>query len=99
MAQFITRVELHKAAKEEDYNTLHEAMKKAGFVRTIRGSDGKTYHLPLAEYNRTKEGLTIEKALEDAKAAAATTKLKYAILVTESYISGPKFVGLDEVRS
>ena len=85
MASFITRVELHKAkAKDEDYDTLHKAMEKLGFIRTIKDSDGKTHRLPTAEYNRSADGLAIQKVFDDANAAAASsTKLKYGILVTE----------------
>jgi hypothetical protein len=94
MAKFTTRVELHKAT-DEDYNTLHKAMEKFGFIRTIEDSVGKTYHLPTAEYNRIVEGVTAQKVLNDAKAAASSTKLKYWILVTESVRR--RFL-LDEVR-
>ena len=95
MARFTTRVELHKAT-DEDYNTLHKAMEKFGFTRTIEGDEGKTYRLPTAEYNRIREDLTINKVMDDAKEAASSTKLKYWVLVTESR-GGRKYV-LDEVR-
>jgi len=91
---FITRVELRNSAKEEDYNELHRAMKQAGFTRTIE-EGGKTYRLPTAEYNRT-DGLTIQKVLSRAKAAALSTNLEYGILVVE-YVNH-KCEGLEEVR-
>jgi hypothetical protein len=69
-------------------------MEKAGFIRTIKASNGKTYRLPTAEYNRIGE-LTADKILADAEAAASSTKLKYWILVAE-YVR-LKCV-LDEVR-
>jgi hypothetical protein len=83
MASFTTRIELHDAT-ENDYDKLHKAMEKVGFVRTIKDSEGKTYHLPTAEYNRILDGLTAEEVLSDAKTAASSTKRKYRILVTES---------------
>ena len=94
MASFTTRVELHKAT-DEDYNTLHKAMEKVGFIRTIE-ANGKTYQMPTAEYNRIDPGpLRAQKVLNDAKEAASSTKLKYWILVTKSLAR--RFV-LDEVR-
>ena len=50
MASFTVRVELHQATWV-DYETLHAAMAQKGFSRQIKGDDGKTYQLPLAEYN------------------------------------------------
>jgi hypothetical protein len=43
MSQFIARVELHNGMSE-DYEKLHAVMTRAGFSRTIWGSDGVTYH-------------------------------------------------------
>jgi hypothetical protein len=49
MAYYLTRVELHGATKTH-YDALHLAMVRRGFSRTVRGSNGVTYHLPTAEY-------------------------------------------------
>jgi hypothetical protein len=64
MATFMTRVELH-SADEDDYETLHAAMEKEGFNRTITSDDGVTYHLPTAEYYRSTH-LTRTQVLERA---------------------------------
>lgn len=82
MATFTTRVELHKA-DNDDYETLHEAMERRGFSRFITSGDGKTYHLPTAEYDYSGDKSRGE-VLELAKAAASETNKKYAVLVTES---------------
>ena len=74
MANFITRVELHKAdnrtVTKEDYDILHEEMKANGFKTTIVSSDNKTYHLLTAEYDRSTDKLLAD-VLADAKTAAS----------------------------
>lgn len=82
MAKFTTRVELHNAG-EDDYITLHSAMAREGFSRYIESKDGKTYHLPTAEYN-LEDDCTRGDVLARAKRAAASTRLGYEVLVTES---------------
>lgn len=82
MDTFTTRVELHYA-DEDDYETLHASMERRGFSRFITSDDGATYHLPTAEYNYSGSK-TRTDVLALAKAAAAETKKKYAVLVTES---------------
>ena len=59
MAQFTTRVELHRATGE-DYSSLHSAMEYQGFSRTIRSDDGIIYILPTAKYDRTGDNLSIQ---------------------------------------
>jgi hypothetical protein len=82
MSQFITRVELHHATAD-DYETLHAAMARAGFSRTIQGSDGVTYHLPWAEYYANTTS-TIEQVRSAAVSAANTTGRTSAVLVSQS---------------
>ncbi len=82
MAKFTTRVELHKA-NADDYLRLHTSMEAEGFIRTITSSDGVTYQLPTAEYNRINE-MSRDKVLESAKRAADKTGKEYEILVTET---------------
>jgi hypothetical protein len=91
--QFTTRVELHYAS-DEDYESLHEAMKREAFSREITSNDGVTYHLPTAEYNY-EGNRTGSEVLDAAKRAANTTRLKYAVLVTES--DGRTWSGLQRV--
>jgi hypothetical protein len=65
MTQFITRVELHDAIRD-DYTKLHEEMRKRGFRQTITANDGSIYELPPAEY--TYDGTeTKEQVLEKAR--------------------------------
>jgi hypothetical protein len=82
MTRYTTRVELH-AAGNDDYETLHSAMEKQGFSRFVKNEDGKSYHLPTAEYNFDGSA-TRSEVLEKAKTAAEKTRRKFEILVTES---------------
>jgi len=93
MAKFTTRVELH-AADDDDYDDLHGYMAEEGFSRTIDASDGKTYRLPPAEYDR-EDDVSRSTVLADAKRAAKKTGRDYAILVTES--DGRTWHGLEEI--
>lgn len=93
MASFTTRVELHDA-DSDDYEELHKYMEKEGFERFIISDDGKTYHLPTAEYNFTSSAVKRAQVLDKAKSAAAKTNKKFAVLVTES--AGRTWYGLEE---
>lgn len=53
MASFTTRVELHDG--DADYDNLHEAMERKGFLRHVEGTKG-TYRLPDAEYDLMRMG-------------------------------------------
>jgi hypothetical protein len=82
MSKFTVRVELHQA-REDDYEVLHAAMENEGFSRFITATDGASYHLPTAEYNR-ESNITRKAVLESAKRAANCTGKTYEVLVTES---------------
>jgi hypothetical protein len=84
MSQFITRVELHGAIAD-DYETLHSAMSRAGFSRTIVGDSGVKSHLPTAEYH-VIGNYTLDAVYEAAVNAANSTGKRFWILSTE--ISG-----------
>ncbi len=90
MAAFMTRVELHDATYY-DYESLHVAMEKEGFSRTIVSNQGATYNLPTAEYYRSSQ-LTIDQILASAERAAASTRKNYGVIVTES--NGIRWNGL-----
>lgn len=94
MANFTVRVELHQATWS-DYETLHAAMEKKGFSRSITGSDGKTYQLPLAEYNGLAGNLDTAEIRDIAWEAAKTTGKKSAVLVTEGTRA---WVGLEQIN-
>jgi hypothetical protein len=93
MARFITRVELHDA-NYDDYEILHSAMEAEGFERTVISGDEVTYHLPTAEYYR-ETAVTRREVLGAAKRAAAKTKKKFAVVVTQA--NGITWIGLDQV--
>ena len=82
MAWFITRVELH-GATYQDYTNLHAFMAAEGYTPTIRGSDGKTYQIPPAEYHLDGT-YTCNQALEKAKRAATRTGKGFAAVATEA---------------
>ncbi len=71
MGFFVTRVELH-VADPSDYETLHTAMEKAGFSRTIAFTNGNVYFLPTAEYLYYSETVSHADVHKKAIAAAAT---------------------------
>jgi hypothetical protein len=68
-------------AKYEDYETLHEAMKQRGFVRTIVANDGKKFQLPTGTYVAEKTSATLEQAYSAVQAAAQTGKSSWVIVV------------------
>jgi hypothetical protein len=83
MPTFITRVEMHGVAREE-YDRLHSAMERRGFIRTITSGQGVTYRLPTAEYWRSGTGLTSESVRSDAQAAAGSVRPNPSVLVAET---------------
>jgi hypothetical protein len=78
---YVTRIELHDA-QWSDYERLHTAMARAGFARKIVGSNGKTYHLPWAEYVMT--GNYTAASVRDAAVQAAATTGKSAEVLTSA---------------
>ena len=93
MTRYTVRVELHDA-DDDDYESLHEAMEKKGFVRWVESNDGSKYRLPTAEYNMDSSTLDRSQVLDRAKAAAESVKPKPTpwIVVTES--AGRNWSGL-----
>jgi len=88
MSMFVVRVELHFAI-EANYDTLHQAMRAAGFTTTIPAADGVQYQLPPAQYFADTND-SWEQVLNVAKTAASRTGRAYGVIVTEgnSYWSG-----------
>jgi hypothetical protein len=95
MAQFTVRIELHEAAWA-DYEALHAAIARQGFSRLITGDDGRTYHLPWAEYNGAGN-LSSVQVRQIAKAAADGTGKQSAVLVTEAH--NRAWVGLEVAQT
>ena len=90
MPRFTVRIELHEG-DPDDYSTLHGAMERVGFSRYVESDAGVKYFLPWAEYSG-EGNLTLDQVLESAKHAAAMTRRRYAVLVTES--KGRRWFGL-----
>ena len=85
MASFLVRVELHSASWD-DYEALHAQMAHRGFSRKITGDDGRTYHLPTAQYViHTESGVEGVRTL--AAAAAQATGHNFGIIVAEYFRS------------
>jgi hypothetical protein len=95
MTRFTVRVELH-AASYSDYETLHVAMERRGFSRTITSDDGRTYQLPTAEYDK-KGSFTPQQILDSGKAGAAETGKTFAVFVTQA--ESRIWVGLQEIQA
>lgn len=91
---YLARVELH-TANWANYDTLHAAMAKRGFQRTIRGDDGVVYQLPTAEYliDTTATGEQVRAA---AVAAADSTGKAHEVFVV--HYEAAWWTGLAKVR-
>lgn len=78
------RVMLHDAADDDTaYETLHLEMLKIGFVRTITGLSRKTYEMPWGTYDYAGSKTDLGVLLAEVTAAAAKTKKKAAVLLTQ----------------
>lgn len=93
MPSFTVRVELHNA-NWNDYEALHSAMAAKGFTRQIVSGDGKTYQLPLAEYNGSGT-IDCESVRDIARNAANSTGKANAVLVSEA--PSRAWVGLQQI--
>lgn len=80
MASFLVHVVLHHAKLWGDYDTLHDAMKDAGFDKTVVANDGNEYRLPPAEYAYSGD-VTIKAVRRLAKQAAKTTGHTFSLFV------------------
>ena len=92
MANFITRVELHKATRE-DYKKLRGFMEQLNFSKYVFDDKGIKYILPMAVYSSesTKDQLHV---LGLAEKAATATGHKFSIIVTKS--AGRAWSGLEK---
>ncbi len=82
MANYIARVELHKATYQ-DYEQLHANMAGRGYARTIVGDDGKTYQLPTGTYVARNATASLQVALDAAEEAATETGKAWSIIVAD----------------
>ena len=82
MANIIARVELHSASYT-DYENLHVYMQQHGYVRTVRGNDGKTYQLPTGTYVSVSAMSSTVAALQAAVAAANATGKTSSVIVAD----------------
>jgi hypothetical protein len=82
MPSFIARVELHSASYA-DYESLHIYMQQRGFVRVIKGNDGKAYHLPTGTYVSAGAISSTAGALQATVAAANATGKASSVIVAD----------------
>ncbi len=82
MANYVARVELH-GALFQDYEKLHEEMKKRGYLKTIPANDGTHYDLPTGTYQIMNNAATLSQAFDAAKAAADATGKSSWIFVAD----------------
>ncbi|HAZ4812037.1 TPA: hypothetical protein J5T73_000193 [Enterobacter cloacae] len=96
MTNYTVRVELHDA-DSDDYDKLHDEMRKQGFSKRIKIGDD-TWELPTAEYSLIQTGTNSASVLAKAEAAAnlVQPRPKPSILVTSSEFAR-KFSGLKKV--
>jgi Endoribonuclease GhoS len=80
MANYIARVELHKATYD-NYEQLHASMAARGYQRTIVGDNGKTYQLPTGTYAVENTDASMDTALNAAKEAADDTGKSSSVIV------------------
>lgn len=82
MANYVARIELH-GATYDDYERLHAAAARRGFLRTIVSGDGKRYQLPTGTYAVENTNATLVQAYDAAEAAAAETQKRFWVVVTD----------------
>jgi Endoribonuclease GhoS len=82
MANFVARVELHSATYA-DYELLHTAMSRRGFLRKITADDGRTYQLPTGTYVVMNTTSSLQNALAAANTAASETRKQSWVFVAE----------------
>ena len=95
MADFTVRIELHNA-QWADYDRLHAEMEQRGFSRQITSDDGKTYHMPWAEYNGSGN-LTSAQVRDIVRVAADSTGRQNSVLVTQA--TSRAWVGLSTLTT
>ena len=84
MKNFVVRIELHDA-NQSDYERLHELMEGKGYSQTIRGSNGRFFKLPPAEYIAENKpfDFTASKARDEAVSVAKSVKQNPSVLAVE----------------
>jgi len=81
MSDFMTRIELHGATREQ-YDRLHVSMRAAGFRTAVFGTDNNWHQLPTAEYHYSGPD-SIEAVRAAAARCAAAVGTRYWVLVTK----------------
>jgi len=82
MANFLARIELDIAGPE-DYERLHDSMRRRGYLCEITGEDGVVYQLPTGTYYVTDSSAVLSVALSAAVDAANETGKQAAVFVTK----------------
>jgi ribosomal protein S8 len=90
-ASFTIRIELHRDATSNDYQQIKKMLKANGFIKTVKDTEGNSFHLPSYEYCYTG-AISREALLEKVDTILKGNLAKYAILITES--AGLSWIGL-----
>jgi hypothetical protein len=95
MSEFLCRVELHGAYREQ-YQQLHAAMHQSGFTSAVRADSGVYYHLPPAEYHFNGNANAAKEGVRDLAAQCARSVVpRFAVFVVP--FNGWSAYGLEEV--
>ena len=97
MANYLTRVELHRPYLDDAYTRLHDAMEKMGFKRVILGKNGEWYHLPHGEYTLVSDN-EVSQIVTLAKGVANGIHSRNEVLAVQYERSGVMWQGLKRVE-
>jgi hypothetical protein len=97
MANYLTRVELHRPYLDDAYTRLHAAMEKAGFKRVILGKNGEWYHLPHGEYSVVSDQ-DVSQIVTLAKGVAHAIHSRNEVLAVQYERAGVMWQGLKRVE-
>jgi hypothetical protein len=84
MANYYARVELHGASWPEDYEELHEALRKRGFTNCVPTSNGNTWRLPTGFYYSTGRDDDKDIVAKAVKESADSTGYENELVVIKT---------------
>ena len=97
MANYLTRVELHRPYLDDAYARLHAALEKVGFKRVILGRNAEWYHLPHGQYTiSSDEG--VSEIVTLAKGVANGIHGRNEVLAVQYERTGVMWQGLKRVE-
>jgi hypothetical protein len=97
MANYLTRVELHRPYLDDAYTRLHAAMEKEGFKSVILGKNAEWYHLPNGEYALVSDK-EVSQIVTLAKGVANGIHARNEVLAVQYERAGVMWQGLRRVE-